>query len=240
MFPSHTSQRSIVGRNENVAGTIVSHRGKRKNQHQTLIWSPESLVQSTNLFRPRSQENSNVVTATFRIGFECRHDHVQKRIEVPSRSEEDPRGADTSTLKRGSQDHHVPKRIPIPCREFRSRVENSDPVSRILEEDSAIITKTIQSIHDIAEFNPEPSPTFASLWHFSKMTVWIKTGISQFVRSDHQITVSKFYQNRSARKQIFSAKTDFLTRTPYYFVLRVVTRISPTHRRYDRFSRSKM
>ena len=49
-----------------------------------------------------------------------------------------------------------------------------------------------------------PWVTFISLWHFSKMTVWIKTGISQFVRSDHQITVSKFYQNRSARKQFIS------------------------------------
>ena len=49
-----------------------------------------------------------------------------------------------------------------------------------------------------------PKLTFASLWHFSKLNAQIKTGISQYVRSDHQITVSKFKENRTVRKQSLS------------------------------------
>ena len=66
------------------------------------------------------------------------------------------------------------------------------------------IIYTFDFIWCLRTFLGIPSLTFASLWQFSKLNVRLLTGISEFVRPDHQITVSKFKENLIARKQSLS------------------------------------
>ena len=55
-----------------------------------------------------------------------------------------------------------------------------------------------------SDLSRDPETHFCLALAFLKNDSMNQTGISHFVRSDHQITVLKFNQNRSVRKQSLS------------------------------------